>query len=60
MLPRMKYLFLGEFLLLTQQNTKCLGEFLLLAFPNTKCLGELLLLAVSNTKYHDLHILAGR
>ena len=46
MLPCMKYLFLGEFLLLAQQNTKCLGEFLLLALPNTKC--------------RDLGMLAGR
>ena len=46
MLPCMKYLFLGEFLLLAQQNTKCLGEFLLLALPNTKC--------------HNLGMLAGR
>ena len=45
MLPCMKYLFLGGFLLLAQQNTKCLGEFLLLALPNTKC--------------HDLGMLAG-
>ena len=29
----MKYLFLGEFLLLAQQNTKSLGELLLLAVP---------------------------
>ena len=46
MLPCMKYLFLGEFLLLAQQNTKCLGEFLLLALPNAKCC--------------DLGMLAGR
>ena len=46
MLPCMKYLFLGGFLLLAQQNTKCLGEFLLLALPNTKC--------------HDLGMLVGR
>ena len=35
----MKYLFLGEFLLLAKQNTKSLGELLFLAVPNTKCLG---------------------
>ena len=35
----MEYLFLGEFLLLAQQNAKSLGELLLLAIPNTKCLG---------------------
>ena len=46
MLPCLKYLFLGELLLLAQQNTKCLGEFLLLALPNTK--------------YCNLGMLAGR